>query len=324
MMLDQFRAFLAVAKHLSVREACADLHLTQSAISKRLKSLQLELGVELYTPNHHGIELTDAGRRALGKIELIVRQAENLKQAFRQTIPKEAQPLVVSIAGAFSLAAQLLPPVIARFEKAQAGVQVLCHTGSSQQIEQMVREGRAELGLSTYPPFAGDISAEPFRVQTLVFFVSSRHPLAKRRRLTLPDVLAWPLVIRSMMGGQTLVHGILKQLSERGLKYKVALECNGPLQVKETVGKNKFVGISYLENLKADVTSGRFVVLKGADFQFPTFSYILLSKKRGLSPAGLELLSLLRQTKKIPRGKRLEIMTVARKLRPVSTGQAEN
>ncbi len=309
MLLEHLRSFYAVANHLGLREASSELHLTQSAVSKRLKSLQDALGAKLYTRNSTGIELTDAGRAALTRIELILKQVDDLQETFRRKVPQEKQPVVFSVAGAFSLGAEFLPTMIARFERSHSGVTVNCHTGSSHQIQQLIREGRAEIGLSTYPPITADIASEPFRVQTLVFFVGSRHPLATRRHLTLSDVLAYSLVIRSVMGGPTWTHDILKQLSEKGFKYKVGLECNGPLQVKEAVARNLGVGLSYIDNLKADVARKRFVVLKGANFQFTTLSYILYSKKRGLSPAAHEFLGLLRQAKRIPNSKTLDEIT---------------
>jgi len=315
MLLEHLRSFFTVAKHLGVREACAELHLTQSAVSKRLKSLQDELGVKLYTRNNTGIELTEAGRTALTKITPILKQVDDLREGFRRKIPQEKQPVVFSVAGAFSLGSKLLPSLIARFEKSHAGLTVNCHIGSSHQIQQLIRQGRAEIGLSTHPPVTADVASEPFRVQSLVFFVSSRHPLATSRHLTLSDVLACPLVIRSRMGGPTWTHDILKQLLERGFKYKVALECNGPLQVKESVARNRYVGISYIDNLKADVARKRFVVLKGTDFQFTTLSYILYSKKCVLTPAAQEFLTLLRQAKRIPDSKKLDEIAGATKER---------
>lgn len=303
---DQLRSFLAVTKFLSLRKAASELHLTQSAISKQLKSLQLQLGVHLYARKGKGIELTEAGRAALTRIGPILKQVDDLQESLRPKIPQEKQPVVFTVAGAFSLGAELLPSMIARFEKSHAGVEVNCHTGSSEQIQQMIREGRAEIGLSTYPPLTEDIASEPFRVQTLVFFVSSRHPLATRRHLTLSDVLAYPLVTRGMIGGPTWIRDILDQLSEKGFKYKVALECNGPSQVKEAVALNIGVGLTYVDNIKADIARKRFVVLKGADFQFTTLSYILYSQKRGLSPAAHEFLGLLRQAKRIPESKNLD------------------
>ena len=320
-MLDQIRAFVAVAKHLGLRQASDELHITPTAISKRLKALQEELGVKLYKPSAKGIELTATGRVALVKMLAIIQQAEEMKESLRRAAPKEQQAEEFSVAGAFSLGAEFLPALIELFEKLHAGVQVNCHTGSSAQIEQMIRQGRAAISLSNYAPLGADIGAEPFRVQALVFFVNSRHPLATRRRIALSDVLACPLVIRGRMGGASWAHDFLKQLSERGFKSKIALECNGPLRVKESVGKNLGVGISYLDNLKAEVASGRFVVLKGADLQFPTLSYILHCKKRGLSAAAHEFLRLLRRAKNVPQGEDLDrIPTVSKKrgLNPAS------
>jgi len=307
--LNQLHTFLAVAKYLSLHEVSSELHLTQSGISKQLAVLQRDIGTRLYKRNGKGIELTEAGRLLLIKITPAVKQLEDVLETFRRKLPQEKEPVVVSLAGAFSIAANVLPSIIARFEKTHPGVTVNCHTGTSQQIEQLISEGRAEIGVNTYRPLSADIACEPFRVQSLVFFVNSSHPLATRRHITLLDVLACPLVIRSMMGGPTWTHDILEQLSERGFKYKVALECNGPLQVKEAVARNIGVGLSYIDNLKADVARKRFVVLKGADFQFTTLSYILYSQKHGLSPAAHEFLALLRQARKIPVGKNLDEIT---------------
>jgi len=309
MTLDQLRSLAAIGKHLNFRRAAAELHLTQSAVSKQLISLQKELGAKLYT--HHGaiIEITEAGHAALSKIEFINKQVEELREMFQGRTGRDKQAAILSVGAAFSIAGNVLPTIIARFEKTHPDFEVRCHTGSSQQIQQLIRDGLAELGLSTYFSLSEDIASEPFRVQMLAFFVSARHPLATKRHITLSDVLAYPLVVRGFMGGPTWSQDILRQFSERGFKYKIAVECNGPLQVKESVARNMGVGLSYMDNLKADVANKRFVVLKGADFNFTTLSYILYSKKRGLSPAAHEFLALLRQAKSVPKSTKLNGIT---------------
>src|SRR5262245_57311458 len=103
MLLQHHRSFLAVAKHQGLREASTELHLTQSAISKRLQSLQEELGVKLYRRSAQGIELTEAGRTALTKVEFILKQVDGLQQIFRVTTRPKQEPVVFTIAGAFSL-----------------------------------------------------------------------------------------------------------------------------------------------------------------------------------------------------------------------------
>ena len=60
----------------------------------------------------------------------------------------------------------------------------------------------------------------------------------------------------------------------------MALWCNEPLLIREGVARNVGVGISFLENLRADLKRGRFVVLKGSDCHFTTLSYIVYRSNR--------------------------------------------
>ena len=151
--------------------------------------------------------------------------------------------------------------------------------------------------MSNYPPVTADIASEPFRVQKLVFFVSARHPLATRRSINLSDVLDFPLVIRGPMSGPIWTQGILKT------DFRWRIQIQGCTRMsRANAGKRKcrqeYRRGNFDRKIEADVASGRLVILKGADFQFNMLSYILHSKKRGLSPAALEFLGLLRRAKK--------------------------
>jgi DNA-binding transcriptional LysR family regulator len=143
-------------------------------------------------------------------------------------------------------------------------------------------------------------------VQSLVFFVHARHPLAKRRRLTLSDILAYPLVTRSEVGGPLWSHELLNQFSQAGFTYKVALECEAPMEVKAAVVRNIGVGLGYVDNLTAELATGQLVALKGRDFRFTTLSYIAYSKTRDLSPAARDFLASLRQSRQLPAGKNFD------------------
>jgi DNA-binding transcriptional LysR family regulator len=300
MTIDQLRSFSVVAKLHSIRNACPVLHISQPAISKQLKTLERNLGVKLYVRRGAGVELTDDGRSVLSKIELILKQIEELEASFRGKNGHENKSINFPIAAVFSVAANVLPSVIARFEESHPGVKVVLHTGNSRQIQQMIQKGQVELGVSTYRSLSADVDCEPFRIQSLVFFVNRVHPLAERRGMTLPDLLAYPLVTRSSLSGPTWSHDILKQFCDQGLQYKLALQCNVPMEVKRAVANNIGVGLTYLDNLKEEVAKGQFVVLKGADFKFTTLSYIAFSNKRPLSPVAQEFLALLREFKRIP------------------------
>ena len=299
MTIDQLRSFLVVAKYRSIRDACPVLHLSQPGISKQLKTLERELGVKLYVRRGAGVELTDDGRSALSKIEPILKQIEEFEQSFQRKNGHENKSVDFPIAAVFSVAANVLPSIIARFEKSHPGVKVDLHTGNSRQIQQMIQKGQVEIGVCTYRSLSADVMCEPFRVQSLVFFVNRLHPLAERRGVTVADVLAYPLVTRSKLSGPTWSQDILKQFCDRGLNYKLALQCNVPMEVKRAVASNIGVGLTYLDNLKEEIASGQFVILKGADFKFTTLSYIAFSNKHPLSPVAQEFLALLRESKRI-------------------------
>ena len=302
----QLRSLLAVAKHLSLRQASKELHLTQPAISKQLATLQRELNTRLYNRSGRGVELTEAGRLALSKLDPIVKQLDAFEALFRSNDPFPTKPRRLAVAATFSLVTEIMPALIARFEKANPGIEWQCETGSSEVVQRMVREGRVELALSTYRQLTDDLIAEPFRVQKLVFFVHPRHPLAARRRVTLLDVLAHPLVVRSVKDGPTMTHDILQELSQSGLKHKIALRCSGPLVIMQAVSKNMGVGLTHLDNLQMAANRNRFVVLNGVDFRFTTLSYIIFSAKRELSPLAQSFLEMLRRARRIPKGKELE------------------
>jgi len=225
---DQIRSLLAVAKHLSLRDASKELHLTQPAISKQLAVLQRELSTRLYKRSGKGVELSQAGRLALTKLEPIVKQLDDFETLFQSKQPMTPERQRLAVAATFSLVTDIMPALIARFEKTHPGIEWECQTGSSEQIQRMVGNGRVEIALTTYRNLTDELVAEPFRVQQLVFFVHPRHPLAARRRVALADVLSYPLVVRSVKGGPTMTHDILRDLSQAGLKYRVALRCSGP------------------------------------------------------------------------------------------------
>ena len=79
----------------------------------------------------------------------------------------------------------------------------------------------------------------------------------------------------------------------------------------QAVATNIGVGLTHLDNLRSAANHHRFVVLKGADFQFSTLAYIIFSRTKELSPLAQEFLSLVRQAKRLPKGKNVDEVAAA-------------
>ncbi|WP_261561551.1 LysR family transcriptional regulator [Frankia tisae] len=84
MEIGQLRAFVTVAEEGHVGRAATRLHLTPSPVSRSIRALEHELGVELFVRSHHSLELTEAGRAALPRIEAALRSLEEARFAARQ------------------------------------------------------------------------------------------------------------------------------------------------------------------------------------------------------------------------------------------------
>ncbi|MCM3924814.1 LysR family transcriptional regulator [Frankia sp. AiPs1] len=84
MEIGQLRAFVILAEEGHVGRTAARLHLTPSPVSRSIRALEHELGVELFARGHHSVELTEAGRAALPRIEAALRSLAEARFAARQ------------------------------------------------------------------------------------------------------------------------------------------------------------------------------------------------------------------------------------------------
>ncbi len=118
--LNALKAFEVAARHLSLKRAAADLHVTPAAISHQIKSLEDYVGVKLFERKHRGLQLTAVARAALPKLRM---GFEALAQAVAQMQPDQGSDrLSVSVAPSF--AARWLMPRLHRFFAAYPEVDV--------------------------------------------------------------------------------------------------------------------------------------------------------------------------------------------------------
>ena len=303
MTLNQFTFFAAVAKHLNLTKAAQELHVSQPSISQQLKSLEQHYGTRLYQRIGRGIELTDAGHLLLKNVRPFLEQANKLDFLFkaqRQIAGRES----LGVAGTFSTSADLLPSFLARFKKTHPRAEIEFRTTSPDRLERLLLSSGAEIGVGTHIPRSPELSWEPLRRQKLVLFVSPSHRLGKKRRVTISDILATPLIIRSnkKRGGTT--EGLLKHLADHGLEFKVGMRCEVPASVKEAVKRNMGVGIVFETVVQAEARKGDFRILKGHGLKLEGEAFIIYPKEKPLSPSAREFLDLLRRSR--PKEKAIE------------------
>lgn len=150
MNFSQLRAFVAVAHHSNFSEAALELNLSQSAISYAISTLEEELGVPLFVRGRHGAVLTAAGEHLVHHAQQALQQIEIMHK--EANLYRGLQGGRVRIASFRSVATHVLPKVIAQFRARFPEVTVtLIERPHQLDIEQTLREGRADIGFTYLP-----------------------------------------------------------------------------------------------------------------------------------------------------------------------------
>ena len=242
MKLQQLRYLSEVARRdLSVSAAAEALFTSQPGISKQIKALEEELGIELFA--RHGkrlTALTEPGRAVLAIAERILGEAANLKRAGEEFANEKLGSL--TIATTHTQARYALPKAVAAFKRRYADVQLVIHQGNPTQICEMVIRGEADFAVATeqIAEFAELVSLPCYQWNRCVV-VPARHPLARAKPLTLEAIANYPIVTYDFaFANRSLVE---KAFEQRGLKPKVVLSALDADVIKTYVELGLGVGI---------------------------------------------------------------------------------
>jgi LysR family cys regulon transcriptional activator len=195
MNLQQLRAVRETShQDFNLTVVAAALHTTQPAISRQIRELEQELGVELFT--RRGKRLTghtDAGRALAPIVERLLQEQANLRTTAANFKSRDAGELVV--ATTHTQARYALPRVVAQFRKKFPQVKLAFHQAEPQRIVDAVRSGQADIGIATESlARATDLLSFPCYTWNHVVVTPADHPLASVRRPTLEDLARYPIV----------------------------------------------------------------------------------------------------------------------------------
>ncbi|MFT4712270.1 MAG: LysR family cys regulon transcriptional activator [Candidatus Azotimanducaceae bacterium] len=195
MKLQQLRYIWEVAHHdLNVSATAQSLYTSQPGISKQIKLLEDELGVEVFARSgKHLTRITPAGETIIEKAGEILRKVESIKQVAQEFSNEKKGSL--SIATTHTQARYALPDVIGRFIEKYPEVSLHMHQGSPIQIAEMAADGAVDFAIATEGlELFGDLVMMPCYNWNRCILVPKDHPLANIKELTLEQVSEHPLV----------------------------------------------------------------------------------------------------------------------------------
>lgn len=271
MKLQQLRYIWEVAHHdLNVSLTAQSLYTSQPGISKQIRLLEDELGVEIFSRSgKHLTRVTPAGQAILAIAGEILRKVESIRQvALEYTDQKRGH---LAIATTHTQARYRLPGVIETFIAQYPEVTLHMHQGTPRQIAEMAADGTVDFAIATegLEHFA-DLIMLPCYHWNRSIVVPRDHPLAIRSKITLEDVAQFPLV--TYVFGFTGRSRLDEAFKARGLTPRVVFTATDADVIKTYVRLGLGVGIIAHMAYEPDVDKDLVALDAGHLFESSTTS----------------------------------------------------
>jgi DNA-binding transcriptional LysR family regulator len=220
--LRSVQCFLKVADTLHFGRASDELHLSQPALSQRIKTLEREVGVALLDRDRRGVRLTAAGRAFLAPAQAAVAHGDNAIDQARRA----AQGSLGRLRLGFTVIASYtwLPHAVQQFRRNNPGVTVDLTEMNSPATEEALVRGDIDIGV-LHPPLARDqLTVRPLPAEPLVLAVPASHRLVQRTAVTFADLAGEPLLAAPRAVGPVLFDSLIARYRAAGVEPLIAQE----------------------------------------------------------------------------------------------------
>ena len=195
MKLQQLKYILEVSKNnLNVSSTAVSLFTSQPGISKQIKLLEEELGVEIFVRSgKHLTGITPVGRKILSIASEMLQLSQNIKKVAKESVDPNLGSLSISITHA--LAKFILPSILEQFIVSHPRVSINVIEAIPSHISTEFQNDNIDIALAHEDlNVAGNIALIPCNQWNRVIITKKDHPLRKRQDLTLSDIAKYPIV----------------------------------------------------------------------------------------------------------------------------------
>ncbi|MFF2447010.1 LysR family transcriptional regulator [Neobacillus sp. NPDC058068] len=212
--------FIEVAKYKSFTKASQSLHLSQSTLSKVVKSLEEELNVELIDRSTKNIELTEAGEIVLAEGEMIIESINDLSDHLYDLMNLKKGKIKIGIPPIIGFL--FFPKIIKGFNTLYPDIKIKLFEYGTIRVEQEVRDGLLDLGVVILPVNEEEFDVVPFVNEELMLFVHASHPLAQREQVEMKELRNETFIL--FKKGFALHDLIIQECLQAGFSPEIAYE----------------------------------------------------------------------------------------------------
>ena len=200
-MLNQVRYFQAVVRYGSFTEAAEECHISQSAISQQIKSLEQELGVQLLERKNRTFTLTSAGEHFYKKSLVLVADFDRLVQDTVRIARKDQAELRIGYLKSYS--SQVIQRAVAAFSEKYSDVTVHIISGSHEDLYNALRSGQADIVMNDQRrAFSDEYVNCSLTYRDCFIEIAARNPIAALESVTPEDLKNTPCILIASKGQQ--------------------------------------------------------------------------------------------------------------------------
>lgn len=246
--LDRLNAFIHVADSLSFTKTAQFLHVSQPTVSKHIRDLERELGVQLIDRHSAKLQLTNAGITLLPHARKLIRnstEVHKLMTSMQSGIIGQLQIACSTSAGKY-----ILPLLAARFQQRYPDIQIKILTCTQEHVALQLLEGEAQLGVVSREICGSGIECQEFFEDVITLIVSPDHRWVSRTSIEPDELLGEPIIIREPTSGTRRV--MLEMLAEHDITLddlSIFLELGNAEMIFETVAAG--YGVSFVSRIAA-------------------------------------------------------------------------
>ena len=230
----RLQVFHTVARLLSFTKAAETLHMTQPAVTFQVRQLEEHFNTRLFDRTHNRISLTDAGKTVYQYADKIFELYGQMENAVREMTGEISGAL--TIGASTTIAEYMLPSLLGDFKEKYPDVTIHLKVSNSDGIVSMVENNAIDLGVVEAPVTNKNLLVEQCRTDQLVAITPPNHPLAKRKKIRLEDLLEYPFICREEGSGtREVISDYVGSVDKSGHGLNISMELGSPEAVKGAV-----------------------------------------------------------------------------------------
>ncbi len=211
--LSELKVFVIAAEELSFSRAAERLHLSQSAVSQNIQSLEREFGVELFERRGRSVRLTQGGQALLPMAQEVSSAIQRMSEVMNGIEGEVAGDLIIGCST--TSGKYLLPNLIATFRREYPMVRVGIKIYSRDEVLGRLIDERLALGVASHKMAHRDLEYVPFFEDRVILIVPAQHRWASFGRALPADLVDEPMIVREERAGTSQV--VSEGLAQHGI-----------------------------------------------------------------------------------------------------------